>query len=52
MHSGRGSNTAHHVYAGWNHVWNNTGDTATLGDVAGSTVDRCGWSGGTGTTTC
>lgn len=42
VHTGKGTNTSSHVY--WNknwYVWNNTGDTATLKNASGTTVDSC-----------
>lgn len=44
LHTGRGTDTSTDLY--WNsgnHVWNNTGDQATLRDPAGRTRDLCGW---------
>ncbi|HET7304637.1 MAG TPA: lamin tail domain-containing protein [Segeticoccus sp.] len=52
VHSSVGHDTAHHVYAGWGHVWNNTGDTATLRNADGKRVDRCRWGDGSGTKRC
>lgn len=44
LHTGRGTNTATNLYWGsGNYVWNNTGDTATLKNPAGSTRDTCTW---------
>jgi hypothetical protein len=44
VHTGRGTNTAHHRYwgSGW-HIWNNTGDTAYLRNASGAAVDSCSW---------
>lgn len=52
VHSGHGTNTTAHLYAGWGHIWNNTGDTATLTRANGTRADRCSWGDGNGTTTC
>jgi hypothetical protein len=44
LHTGKGKPTTQKVYWGsGNYVWNNTGDTATLRDAAGRTVDACTW---------
>jgi hypothetical protein len=44
LHTGRGTDTATHVYWGsGNYVWNNTGDTATLLNRAGVAHDTCTW---------
>ena len=44
LHTGKGVDTATQVYWGsGNHVWNNTGDTATLVDRAGKVRDVCVW---------
>jgi hypothetical protein len=44
LHTGKGSNTARHLYWGrGNYVWNNTGDTATLKTSTGTTHDTCSW---------
>jgi hypothetical protein len=54
LHTGKGTNTARHVY--WrqsNYVWNNGGDTATLRTPAGRVIDTCAWtSAGTGRIAC
>lgn len=44
IHTGKGTNTAGHVY--WNqgnYVWNNTGDTAYLQNTKGKTVFSCAY---------
>ena len=44
VHTGSGANTAGNLY--WHegfYVWNNSGDTATLTNAAGTVVDRCGY---------
>ena len=44
IHTGTGTNNASNLY--WrsgNYVWNNPGDTATLKNSAGTTVDSCRW---------
>lgn len=44
VHTGIGRNTATDLY--WNHqywIWNNTGDTATLRNASGATVDTCSY---------
>jgi hypothetical protein len=53
IHTGKGTDTGTNVYQnrGW-YVWNNTGDTVSLRTAAGSTVDTCKWSKGSGTKTC
>lgn len=46
LHTGRGTNTAAHVY--WRqdgYVWNNTGDKAILKNRAGTRIDVCTWTG-------
>ncbi|MEU4164342.1 lamin tail domain-containing protein [Actinoplanes sp. NPDC026670] len=44
LHTGKGTNTARHLYWGrGNYVWNNTGDTAVLKTKAGRTHDTCAW---------
>lgn len=52
VHSGHGRTTRYHVYAGWGHVWNNTGDTAVLVRPGGRVADRCSWGDGSGSTRC
>lgn len=46
VHTGKGRNSGASLYwgLGW-HVWNNTGDTATLRDSHGRTVDTCSYRG-------
>lgn len=44
IHTGSGTNSASNLY--WrsgNYIWNNPGDTATLKNQAGTTVDSCRW---------
>ena len=46
IHTGHGTGTQSDRY--WNkswYIWNNTGDTATLRDPSGGTVDSCHYSG-------
>ncbi|MQA02793.1 MAG: lamin tail domain-containing protein [Streptosporangiales bacterium] len=53
VHTGRGSDTAHHKY--WDrdwYVWNNTGDTATLKNRSLTVIDRCKWGNGDGFRRC
>jgi hypothetical protein len=54
VRTGKGTNTAHTRYWGKSyHVWNNSGDTATLRTDAGKTIDSCRWTkAGKGYTTC
>ena len=43
-HTGSGADTASNLYWGeGGYIWNNTGDTATLRNAAGSVVDRCSY---------
>ena len=54
LRTGKGTNSATTRYWGmaW-HVWNNTGDTASLRTSAGTAVDSCAWrSKGSGRTYC
>ncbi len=46
IHTGRGRDNAVNLYWGrrW-YVWNNTGDTATVRNARGVTVDACRWTG-------
>ena len=46
IHTGHGTRTQSDRYwdRGW-YVWNNTGDTATLRDSSGGTVDSCHYTG-------
>ena len=39
VHSGKGTNSTGHLYAGWGHTWNNTGDTARLASTSGTVID-------------
>ena len=51
LHTGRGADDAgHRHWSSGNHIWNNTGDTATLRDPAGRAVDTCSWTARTGRT--
>jgi hypothetical protein len=46
LHTGSGTNTAANRY--WRssyYIWNNTGDTATLKNKAGTKIDACKYSG-------
>ena len=46
IHTGHGTRTQTDRY--WNqnwYIWNNTGDTATLRDSSGGTVDSCRYTG-------
>ncbi len=44
VHTGSGSNTAGNLYWGEGYyIWNNTGDTATLRNSAGTVVSRCAY---------
>jgi hypothetical protein len=44
VHTGRGTNSAAHLYWGQtNYIWNNGGDTATLKSPTGTTMDSCRW---------
>jgi hypothetical protein len=46
LHTGSGTNAAAHRY--WRssyYIWNNTGDTATLKNKAGTKIDGCHYSG-------
>ncbi len=54
VHTGKGHNSGATLYwgQGW-HVWNNTGDTATLRTAHGTTDDTCAYHGGrAGATNC
>jgi len=54
LRTGKGTNSATTRYwgMGW-HVWNNTGDTASVRTSTGSAVDSCRWtSAGRGYTYC
>jgi Lamin Tail Domain len=46
IRTGKGTNTQTNRYWGrsW-YVWNNTGDTATLRNRAGTVIDRCSYTG-------
>ena len=53
IHTGRGTNTQTDRYWGRGaYVWNNTGDTATLRNRAGTVIDRCHYSGGDTSVLC
>ena len=44
VHTGRGRNTARHLYMKLgNYVWNNDGDKATLKKKSGARVDTCSY---------
>ncbi|MFE4454089.1 lamin tail domain-containing protein [Streptomyces sp. NPDC056796] len=53
VHTGKGRNTASHVY--WNrgsYVWNNTGDKARLIKPGGALLHSCSWGRGNGVKVC
>lgn len=53
LHTGKGTNTATNLYWGRSsYVWNNTGDTATLKNAAGTTEDTCNWGSSGSYTNC
>ena len=53
VHTGTGVTTNLDRFWGQdNHVWNNSGDKATLKKAIRNKVDVCKWSIGSGTTTC
>lgn len=56
LHTGPGTDgrpdAGHRYWQSRAYVWNNTGDTATLRDAAGRTVDTCAWRGGGTYTAC
>ncbi|MFC7326485.1 lamin tail domain-containing protein [Marinactinospora rubrisoli] len=54
IHTGRGTNgSAHRYWGSGAYIWNNTGDTATLRNAAGASVDSCTWrSAGRGYLNC
>jgi len=53
VHTGHGSNGAHNLYWGsGSYIWNNTGDKATLKNKAGTAIDTCSWTSGTGVVSC
>lgn len=53
VHTGKGTNTAVNLYWGRAaYVWNNTGDTAFLRNVAGVQKDSCSWGNGVGFKYC
>jgi hypothetical protein len=53
VRTGSGKNSTSYAYWGKNwYVWNNTGDTATLRNATGKTIDTCSWGDGSGTKTC
>ncbi|GAA0596131.1 lamin tail domain-containing protein [Kribbella sandramycini] len=42
VHTGKGRNSANHLYWGsGNYIWNNTGDTARLQNAANTVIDFC-----------
>lgn len=44
IHTGSGSDTSSDLYwSSGSYIWNNTGDSATLRNAAGSTVDTCSY---------
>ena len=44
VHTGKGTNTATDRYWGKTaYVWNNGGDTATMKNASGVTIDTCNW---------
>jgi len=46
IRTGRGTNNQDSLYWGRNwYIWNNNGDTATLSDSSGGTVDSCRYNG-------
>jgi hypothetical protein len=53
LHTGNGTDTAHHLYwgRGW-YVWNNTGDKAILRSSGGTLKDTCTWGDGSGIKYC
>ena len=56
VHTGKGTNgkpDSQHVYQNsGNYIWNNSGDTATLRNSSGKTIDSCKWPSGTEPTYC
>lgn len=55
IHTGKGTNNKPAASLYWqsgNYIWNNTGDTATLKNTAGKTIDTCTWKSGTAPTSC
>ena len=47
IHTGRGTDDRDDLYWGSDdYIWNNDGDTATLKDASGRTVDTCRYPGG------
>jgi Lamin Tail Domain len=53
LHTGKGANTTVNRYWGrTGYVWDDRGDTATLRNSAGRTVDTCKWGAGSGVTGC
>ena len=51
LHTGKGTRSARTVYWGsGNYVWNNTGDTATLRNASGKSLDTCSWKSKSGRT--
>jgi hypothetical protein len=53
LHTGKGTNTAHHLYWGKGYyVWNNTGDKAILRSSSGTLKDTCTWGDGSGIKYC
>ncbi|GIU97385.1 MAG: hypothetical protein KatS3mg013_1188 [Actinomycetota bacterium] len=53
IHTGRGADDRNDLYWGPKYyIWNNDGDTATLKNAAGKTVDSCRYPGGGTAVTC
>lgn len=53
IHTGRGNDDRNDLYWGSkDYIWNNDGDTATLKNASGNTVDSCRYSGGGTAVTC
>jgi hypothetical protein len=51
LHTGKGTDSSKNVYWGsGNYVWNNTGDTATLRNASGKSLDTCSWKAKSGRT--
>jgi hypothetical protein len=55
LHTGKGANgkpSGHRYWGSASYVWNNGGDSATLRDSAGKTVDTCTWTTDKSVTSC
>jgi hypothetical protein len=53
LHTGKGTDTAHHLY--WDkgyYVWNNTGDKAILRNSSNTLKDTCTWGDGDSIKSC